>query len=230
VASGVGNLANRDKPAVTMADIARLANVSKPTVSRALSNSPLVNAATRSHVLAVANQHGYTVNRNAQKLRHKRTNTVAVSMDFDSHRQRHISDPFMYDLLAGVSEALGDRSQDLLLCAPNHNDSIAFQQILKRVGFDIKLTPFLQRRDGSAKGDWDVGIALDMLEYAIRVDTIVLASGDGDFTAVVDKIIQEHKISVEVYGVPDLTASSLIHAATRFEPIQGNLLLPIPQT
>lgn len=106
----------------------------------------------------------------------------------------------------------------------------AFQQILERVGFEIKLTPFLQRRDGSAKGDWDVGIALDMLEYAKHVDTIVLASGDGDFTAVVDKIIQAHKVSVEIYGVPDLTASSLIQSATCFEPIQGNMLLSIPTT
>ena len=95
------------KRAKTMADIAELANVSKPTVSRALSNSPLVNEATRDHVLAVAAEHGYAVNRNAQKLRHKRTNTIAVSMDFRSHRENHISDPFMFDLLAGVSEALG---------------------------------------------------------------------------------------------------------------------------
>jgi len=107
---------------------------------------------------------------------------------------------------------------------------IEFQQILERMGFEIKLTPFLQRHDGSAKGDWDVGIALDMVEYAKRVDTIVLASGDGDFTAVVDKIRQEHWISVEVYGVPDLTASALIEAATRFVPIQGNMLLSIPAT
>ncbi len=105
-----------------------------------------------------------------------------------------------------------------------------FQQILERMGFKIKLTPFLQRRDGSAKGDWDVGIALDMIEYAKRVDIIVLASGDGDFTTVVDKIRQEHKVSVEVYGVPELTASSLINSATRFVPIQGNLLLSIPTT
>ena len=105
-----------------------------------------------------------------------------------------------------------------------------FQQILERMGFEIKLTPFLQRRDGSAKGDWDVGIALDILEYAKQVDTIVLASGDGDFTAVVNKIRQEHNVSVEVYGVPNLTASSLIKSATRFVPIQGNLLLSIPKT
>ena len=131
--SGVAEKANKAK---TMADIARLANVSKPTVSRALSNSPLVNAETRNHVLAVAAEHGYTVNRNAQKLRHKRTNTIAVSMDFRSHHENHISDPFMFDLLAGVSEALGDRNQDLLLCAPNHNDSAAFRQILTSRGAD----------------------------------------------------------------------------------------------
>jgi len=119
-----------------MADIARLAKVSKPTVSRALSNSPLVNEKTRSHVLTVAAEHGYAVNRNAQKLRHKRTNTIAVSMDFRSHRENHISDPFMFNLLAGVSEALGDHNQDLLLCAPNHNDAIAFRQILNERGAD----------------------------------------------------------------------------------------------
>ena len=103
-----------------------------------------------------------------------------------------------------------------------------FQQILRRIGFEIQLTPFLQRHDGSAKGDWDVGIALDMLEYAQRVDTIVLASGDGDYAVAVNKIIQKHHVSVEVYGVPDLTAASLIESATRFVPIQGNLLLSIP--
>lgn len=125
-----------EKRAITMDDIARLANVSKPTVSRALSGSPLVKAATRNKVLAVAHEQGYAVNRNAQKLRRKRTNTIAVSLDFGSHQQGHIADPFMFDLLAGVSEALGDRNQDLLLCAPKHNDADAFQKILWSRGAD----------------------------------------------------------------------------------------------
>jgi DNA-binding LacI/PurR family transcriptional regulator len=124
------------KRAITMDDIARLAKVSKPTVSRALSDSPLVNRATKEHVISVARSHGYAVNRNAQKLRHKRTNTIAVSLDFLSHRENHIADPFIYDLLAGVSEALGDRNQDLLLCAPIHNDTDAFRQILSSRGAD----------------------------------------------------------------------------------------------
>ena len=119
-----------------MDDIAEWAKVSKPTVSRALSDSPLVNAKTREHVLAVAREHGYAVNRNAQKLRHKLTNTIGVSIDFHSHRRNHITDPFMFDLLAGVSEALGDRNQDLLLTAPNHNDLEAFRHILLSRGVD----------------------------------------------------------------------------------------------
>ncbi len=113
-----------------MDDIAEWAQVSKPTVSRALGNSPLVNAKTRDHVLAVARKHGYAVNRNAQKLLHNRSNTIAVSIDFSSHQKNHVSDPFIFELLAGVSEALGELNQDLLLTAPSHNDMDSFQQML----------------------------------------------------------------------------------------------------
>ncbi len=105
-----------------------------------------------------------------------------------------------------------------------------FQQILTKIGFEVKLQPYIQRADGSAKGDWDVGITLDMLEYAERVDTIVLASGDGDYALAVDKLTSEFAVSVEVYGVPELTANRLIESSTRFVPIQGSLLLPIPTT
>ena len=119
-----------------MEDIAVLANVSKPTVSRALSNSPLVNRETREHVLEVARAHGYVVNRNAQKLRNKRTNTVAVSLDYHSHQGNHISDPFIFELLAGVSQALGDANQDLLLMAPSHNDIDSFRHMLTSRGAD----------------------------------------------------------------------------------------------
>jgi uncharacterized LabA/DUF88 family protein len=102
---------------------------------------------------------------------------------------------------------------------------LQFQNILKAIGFEIKLKPYIQRSDGSAKGDWDVGIALDAMEYAELSDTIVLVSGDGDFDLLADKIKTKHKSSVEVYGVKMLTAASLINAASRFIPIEANLLL-----
>lgn len=108
---------------VNMDDIARLANVSKPTVSRALNNSPLVSLKTRERVLAVAREQGYSVNRNAQRLRQLHTGTIAVLLDFGSHRMGRIGDPFIFELLAGVSEALSIRNQDLLLSPPGVTDA-----------------------------------------------------------------------------------------------------------
>lgn len=100
-----------------------------------------------------------------------------------------------------------------------------FQNILRAIGFQVKLKPFIQRSDGSAKGDWDVGITIDAMQYAEAADVIVLASGDGDFDLLVNKICQDMHKSVEVYGVPALTANSLVQAATTYVPIEGNLLL-----
>lgn len=100
-----------------------------------------------------------------------------------------------------------------------------FQNILRAIGFEVKLRPFIQRSDGSAKGDWDVGITLDVLEHAPAADVVVLASGDGDFDLLVTKIRDKHRVWVEVYGVADLTAGSLIRAADRFVPIKDHLLL-----
>lgn len=100
-----------------------------------------------------------------------------------------------------------------------------FHNILRGIGFEVKLKPFIQRSDGSAKGDWDVGITLDVVEYAKMADVTVLASGDGDFDLLVKKIRHDSNSIVEVYGVPGLTAASLINSASRFVPIEGRLLL-----
>lgn len=100
-----------------------------------------------------------------------------------------------------------------------------FQNILRAIGFNVKLKPFIQRSDGSAKGDWDVGIALDAMEYAEQADVIVLVSGDGDFDLLVNKIRVKHGKKVEVYGVPQLTAASLMSAANEFIAIDNELLL-----
>ena len=102
---------------------------------------------------------------------------------------------------------------------------LKFQNALKQMGFTVRLKPYIQRSDGSAKGDWDVGIAIDVLEVAKYVDAIVLLSGDGDFDLLLEKIKKDYAISTEVYGVPALTAKSLIDAANIYHPIDEDLLL-----
>ncbi len=100
-----------------------------------------------------------------------------------------------------------------------------FQNILRGIGFEIKLKPYIQRSDGSAKGDWDVGITIDVMEYAKDADVVVLASGDGDFDLLLSKIRNDFGVSAEVYGVAELTARSLINSASKFIPIERELLL-----
>ena len=101
---------------------------------------------------------------------------------------------------------------------------LKFQDALKHIGFTIKLKPYIQRRDGSAKGDWDVGITIDIMETAKDVDTVVLLSGDGDFDLLLEKVKKDFAVSAEVYGVPALTATSLIDAASIYHPIEEDIL------
>ncbi len=100
-----------------------------------------------------------------------------------------------------------------------------FQNILRGIGFEVKLKPFIQRSDGSAKGDWDVGITIDVMEYAKECDVVILLSGDGDFDLLVQKIRKDFNTEVEIYGVKELTAESLIAASSKFISIEGDFLI-----
>lgn len=105
------------------------------------------------------------------------------------------------------------------------DQQIKFQDALKHIGFEVKLKPFIQRSDGTAKGDWDVGIAIDIMDIAQDVDRVVLLSGDGDFDLLLDRIRHRYGVCADVYSVPALTAKSLIYAASQHFPIDDNLLL-----
>ena len=109
----------------------------------------------------------------------------------------------------------------------NRNDAkqIQFQNILRGIGFNVKLKPYISRADGSSKWDWDVGITIDILDYAPKSDIVVLASGDGDFDLLIQKIINKNNVLTEVYGVGQLTANSLKHYSTKFYEINKDLLL-----
>jgi uncharacterized LabA/DUF88 family protein len=100
-----------------------------------------------------------------------------------------------------------------------------FQNILRAIGFTVKLKPMLVRHDGTAKADWDVGIALDVFEAAEKCDTVILASGDGDFDILLQRIKQRFNTNTEVYGVPQLTSDLLSRKASKFVAIDEKLLL-----
>jgi DNA-binding LacI/PurR family transcriptional regulator len=114
----------------SMDDIARLANVSKPTVSRAFKDSPLVNPETKKRILALAREHGYSVNWNARKLRTNRANTVAVVMHLPPQASEGTSAPFFFELLNDVARGLWVRHHDVLLCAPESDDPYSYESMI----------------------------------------------------------------------------------------------------
>ena len=107
----------------------------------------------------------------------------------------------------------------------NDQKQTEFQNILRAIGFSVKLKPYITRIDGTAKADWDVGIAIDIMEMAETSDIIVLVSGDGDFDQLLNRIKSKYNNECEVYSVKALTADSLIKEATRYYPIVEELLL-----
>lgn len=102
---------------------------------------------------------------------------------------------------------------------------LQFQNILRAIGFTVKLKPVIKRSDGTAKADWDVGIALDVYEEAQKCDTVILVSGDGDFNILLQRIKKRFNTNTEVYGVPQLTSGLLISEASKFIAIDEKLLL-----
>jgi DNA-binding LacI/PurR family transcriptional regulator len=123
MAAKKGNLTSMD-------DIARLANVSKSTVSRAFKDSPLLNPATKTRILNIARRYGYSANANAQKLRTNRTNTVAVIMHLPHHANESASAPFFFQLLNDVARGLWIRNHDLLLSPPEPDDTHHYETMI----------------------------------------------------------------------------------------------------
>lgn len=123
-------MGSRKRNLTSMDDIARLANVSKPTVSRAFKDSPLVNPETKSRILAIARRHGYSVNWNARKLRTNRANTVAVVMHLPLQASETAAAPFFFQLLNDVARGLWIRRHDVLLCAPESDDPYSYESMI----------------------------------------------------------------------------------------------------
>ena len=99
----------------TMADLAKLAGLSKITVSRALSDSPLVNPATRDRIRELARERGYKLNISARNLRLRRSHTVAVIVEMKPSADRTMFDPYPLSLLGGISQELTAAGYSVLL-------------------------------------------------------------------------------------------------------------------
>lgn len=143
------------------------------------------------------------------------------------------------DFGALLQEAVGSRRlihATAYVVESKEIDQRGFIAVLHQRGLEVRRKPVRVRVDGSMKGDWDMELALDVLDLAKDLDVVVLVSGDGDFTSLV-KRVKRMGPRVEVIGFPRHTAKSLIEAADTFLPLdrkfmiyptRGKSLEPVP--
>ncbi|ELY59047.1 LabA-like NYN domain-containing protein [Natronolimnohabitans innermongolicus] len=91
----------------------------------------------------------------------------------------------------------------------------SFFEALVDIGFEPKIKDIKTFADGSKKADWDVGMSLDAVTLANHIDTLVLCTGDGDFSRLCSHLRHEG-VRVEVMAFESSTAEELITAADSF--------------
>lgn len=109
---------------------------------------------------------------------------------------------------------------------PPEGDVRPFVASLEKIGYEVRLKEIRIRGDGSAKANWDMGIALDILGILDKVDTVVLVSGDGDFVPLLTYIRDQGK-TVEVYSFEASTAYDLRDTADRYESLDEAIILDL---
>jgi len=97
-----------------------------------------------------------------------------------------------------------------------------FFDALEQIGFEVRAKDLQVFYGGNKKGDWDIGIAMDMIELAPRLDAAILVSGDGDFVPLVQHLKYALGVRVEVIAFGKSSSSKLIEAADSFTDLDEN--------
>ena len=91
----------------------------------------------------------------------------------------------------------------------------SFFEVLEKNGIEVKMKDLQVYPDGTKKGDWDVGLAVDAIKISGNVDSIILVSGDGDFVPLVEYLKALGK-QVEVISFGRTTSYRLKEIADDF--------------
>jgi DNA-binding LacI/PurR family transcriptional regulator len=146
----------RPKGKATSFDIAYLAGVSQPTVSRALRGSPTVNEETRRRILQIAHDLNYKVDKNASNLRRLQSGTLALLFFEDPTLDDSLINPFFLSMLGSLTRACALQGYDLL---------ISFQQLSNNWHADYQ---------DSKKADGLILLGYgDYVEYRMRLEQLV---------------------------------------------------------
>lgn len=101
-------------------------------------------------------------------------------------------------------------------------EEMPFFEALSQQGFEVKMKDLQIFAGGAKKADWDVGIAIDAIKLADKLDVIILVSGDGDYVPLVSYLQNNKGCLVEVMAFRKTTSSRLVEEADDFMDLGAN--------
>ncbi|MCP4498645.1 MAG: NYN domain-containing protein [Deltaproteobacteria bacterium] len=138
--------------------------------------------------------------------------THGKNFDFIGMREMLLDERKQVIAVAFVVEAEGQKSMS------------GFSKMLMEAGYDVRIKRPKTRTDGTRKADWDMGIAMEVIEARNRLDTVILATGDGDFLPLIVKVKKWGK-RVEVASFIDCTDRALLSVTDSYEDLTNQFLL-----
>lgn len=117
-----------------------------------------------------------------------------------------------------LEEAVGDRTLVRAIAyviSTESGDESAFFDALTKIGIETKVKDLQVFADGAKKADWDVGLAIDAVKLAPKLDTVVIASGDGDYIPLIE-YLENEGCQVEVISFGKSSSGKLKEAAHAF--------------
>ena len=124
-----------------------------------------------------------------------------------------------------VKEALAGRSlirAVAYVIRTEGEEEKGFFEALNKIGIETKIKDIRIFAGGAKKADWDIGMAIDAIAMAQKLDTVILATGDGDFVPVVEYLKYTYGVQVEVIAFGKSASGQLREAADDFIDICDN--------
>ncbi|MEA2097817.1 MAG: NYN domain-containing protein [Patescibacteria group bacterium] len=129
----------------------------------------------------------------------------------------------LYQARVNFKEVLGIAVSDRVLIRAityviktESGEEKSFFEAMKKLGFEIKEKDLQIFAGGQKKADWDVGLAVDTIKLADKLDAIVIVSGDGDYEPLVEYLKINKGCRVETVAFGESTSSKLIDVADEF--------------
>ena len=144
----------------------------------------------------------------SQNLYHTAHSLYSRNLDYTALLESAVQDRELVRAIAYVIRADSPAEED-------------FFEALRDIGFETKIKEIKTFADGSQKANWDLGMCLDAVTLASKVDTVVLCSGDGDFERLCTHLRHEG-VRTEVIGFGSSTAEELVDAADSFVDMSEN--------